>query len=328
MMLSTQRSKNYRLNIEGLKTHFYTRRGALRAVDGINIAVNRNEVVGIVGESGCGKTTIAFSIMRLVKKPGRIVDGRVFFEGTDLLQLTDKEMRRIRGQDISMIFQDPLTYLNPVLTVGDQIAETILLHQKVGKREAKEKVIEALNLVSIPSPDKLIKYYPHQLSGGMCQRVLISIALACKPSLLIADEPTTALDVTIQAQILDLMKKLQKELNLSIIIITHNLGIVADLCDRIIVMYAGKIVEKGDITMIFDRPAHPYTFGLIESVLTIAKEKQELKSIEGIVPDLVQPPKGCRFNTRCPKANDRCFKQEPPEIEIEKGHHVACWLYN
>ncbi|HUW47891.1 MAG TPA: ABC transporter ATP-binding protein [Patescibacteria group bacterium] len=316
------------LSIQELKTYFYTRQGAVRAVDGVNIQVDRNQAVGIVGESGCGKTTVAFSIMRLLKRPGRIVGGRILFKDTDLLQLTESEMRGIRGKDIAMVFQDPMTFLNPVLTIGDQIAETILLHQDVEKKEIENKVIEALQLVSIPSPERLIKSYPHQLSGGMCQRVLTSIALACKPSLLIADEPTTALDVTIQAQILELMRQLQRELGLSIVLITHNLGIVADVCDKIAVMYAGKVVEKGDLAMIFDKAAHPYTIGLLETVLTIDKVKEELKTIEGTVPDLIHPPKGCRFSARCRQSREICLRQEPAEVEIEKGHQVSCWLYN
>lgn len=329
MMPSIQKSKNSSvLSIQDLKTYFYTRYGAVRAVDGVDIQVDGNQVVGIVGESGCGKTTVAFSIMQLVKRPGRIVGGKILFRDRDLLQLTDAEMRKIRGKDIAMVFQDPMTFLNPVLTIGDQIAETILLHQNVEKREVENKVIEALQLVSIPSPARIQKYYPHQLSGGMCQRVLISIALACRPSLLIADEPTTALDVTIQAQILDLMRRLQRELSLSIMIITHNLGIVADICDRIVVMYAGKVVEKADIATIFDNPAHPYTIGLLESVLTIEKSKEKLKTIEGTVPDLIQPPKGCRFGPRCPKAKDICLREEPAEVEIGKSHRVSCWLFS
>ncbi len=328
MMPSIQKSKNSSmLSIQDLKTYFFTRQGAARAVDGVDIEVNRNEAVGIVGESGCGKTTVAFSIMRLVKRPGRIVGGRILFNDKDLVQLTDSEMRRIRGKDIAMIFQDPMTFLNPLLTIGDQIAETLQLHQDIDKENVKSKVVEALQLVSIPSPDKLQKYYPHQLSGGMCQRILISIALACKPSLLIADEPTTALDVTIQAQILDLMRKLRQELGLSMIIITHNLGIVADVCDRIVVMYAGKTVEKGDIATIFDSAAHPYTIGLLESVLTIEKAREELKTIPGVVPDLIRPPSGCRFSSRCGRSKNICFREEPPEVELRKGHKVSCWLF-
>lgn len=324
----TQKARNSRLDIEDLRTYFYTRRGAVKAVDGVNLQVDKNQVVGIVGESGCGKTTVALSIMRLISKPGRIVDGKIFFEGTNLLDLTDSELRRIRGKDIAMIFQDPMTFLNPVLTIGDQIAETILLHRNVKKAEAKRMVIEALDLVSIPSPTQIIRYYPHQLSGGMRQRVLTCIALACNPSLLIADEPTTALDVTIQAQILELMKELQKKLGLSIVLITHNLGIVADICSKIAVMYAGKIVEKGDITAIFDRSAHPYTTGLLNSILTIARTKEKLTTIEGTVPNLIHPPEGCRFNPRCPVARDVCSKQEPVEVEIRKGHYVCCWQYS
>lgn len=333
-----------RLDIRDLRTYFYTRRGVAKAVDGVDLQVGENEVVGMVGESGCGKTTVAFSIMKLIQKPGRIVGGEIRFRDVNLLNLTEVEMRQIRGKDIAMVFQDPMTFLNPVLTIGDQIAETILKHDyhqdlrqenrqsgddsSFRRGDIESRVVEALELVSMPSPRRLIKYYPHQLSGGMRQRVLISIALACNPSVLIADEPTTALDVTLQAQILDLMKELQRRLGLSILLITHNLGIVAEICDRVAVMYAGKVVEKGDVNDILDRPVHPYTVALLDSILTISKVKQELKSIDGNVPDLVNPPTGCRFSPRCPRVMDICHTHEPVEVGIEKNHQVSCWLYS
>lgn len=318
------------LEIRDLKTYFYTSRGAVRAVDGVDFEIRKGEAVGLVGESGCGKTMTAFSIMRLVPPPGQIVEGSIWFgEGTekrDLTKVPEKEMMEIRGGMISMVFQDPMTYLNPVMRVYDQIAEAIVLHQNVSKEEARRKAIEALERVRIPAPSVVARYYPHQLSGGMRQRALIAMAISCGPELLIADEPTTALDVTVQAQVLELIKQLKREMGMALMLITHDLGIVADICDRVCVMYAGEIVEEGDVLRIYREPKHPYTSGLLRSTLSIDEFKENLVTIEGVVPDLTDPPKGCRFHPRCPNAADRCRETEPPVIELTKGR-VSCWLY-
>jgi oligopeptide/dipeptide ABC transporter ATP-binding protein len=316
------------LEITDLKTHFFLRRGVLKAVDGISLSIGEKEIVGLVGESGCGKSQTALSIMRLIQSPpGRMVDGRILFRGDNLLDFSEKEMRNIRGKEISMIFQDPMTFLNPIKRVGDQIREAISLHQNVDKREAKKLVIEVLNDVKISSPSEVYDYYPHQLSGGMKQRVLISIALSCNPSLLLADEPTTNLDVTIQSQILELIKKLVKDRGISLLLITHDLGIVAEICDVIYVMYAGRIMEKSDVFTLFKSPRHPYTQGLLKSMVSINEYKKTLVSIEGTVPDLIHPPSGCRFHPRCPNAMDVCREEAPGSIELEEGHTVSCWKY-
>lgn len=302
----------------------------MKAVDKINLVAGeggRQEVVGLVGESGCGKTTTGFSVIRLISKPGRIVGGKVLLRGRDLLSLTDAEMRNMRGGQISMIFQDPTAYLNPVMKIGDQVVESILLHQDVSKREAQAKAIEALELTRIPSPEELFSYYPFQLSGGMKQRVVIATALSCNPSLLIADEPTSNLDTTVQAQIMNLFKKLMKEISLSVLLITHDLGIVAGICDRVYIMYAGKIVEHGDVYALFDRPKHPYVDGLLRCVLSIDEFREELIEIKGAVPDLINPPTGCRFYPRCSNRMKRCHQETPPPFEVERGHYVSCWLY-
>lgn len=315
------------MNIVGLKTYFYTSQGVVKAVDGVSFEIGKKKTVGLVGESGCGKTMTSLSIMKLVPRPGRIVDGKILFKDRNLLDLTDKEIMDIRGKEISMIFQDPMTYLNPTIKIGDQIAEAILRHQDTEKAEVRERVIEVLEKVIITNPDKTFDYYPHQLSGGMRQRVLIAMALSCNPSLLIADEPTTALDVTIQAQILDLMKKIREESERSILLITHDLAIVADICDKVCVMYAGKLVESADVFTLYGNPVHPYTKGLIRSVLTYTEYKEVLPAIEGTVPNPLNFPTGCRFHPRCSEAKPVCRQQEPPRVSIEPQHSVSCWLY-
>ncbi len=316
------------LTVRDLKMHFFTYDGVVKAVDGVNLEIGKGEVIGLVGESGCGKSMTAFSIVRLVPSPGRILGGEVVFRGKKLLELTEREMRNIRGKEISMIFQDPLTYLNPIMKIGDQIAENILLHQGFKKKEVNRKVIEALEMVRLPTPAKIAKYYPHQLSGGMRQRVMIAMAISCNPSLLIADEPTTFLDVTVQAQILNLIRDLTKKLRISLIMITHDLGIVAEICDRVYIMYAGKIVEQADVLSLYEDCKHPYTVGLLESALSIDEFKEKLESIKGTVPELINPPSGCRFHPRCEQRKAICSQKEPPLIEIDQMHTVSCWLYS
>lgn len=315
------------LSVQDLKTYFFTSMGIVRAVDGVSIAIKKREAVGLVGESGCGKTTIAYSILRLVPRPGKIVGGKILYGHKNLLELEEDAMRDIRGKEISMVFQDPATFLNPVMKVSYQIAESIKLHQMEKKGPAKRKAIEMLEAVGIPSASEVANYYPHQLSGGMKQRVIIAIALSCNPSLVIADEPTTSLDVTIQAQVLDLIKDLSKRHGTSLLLITHDLGIIADVCDKVYVMYAGKVVESGDVFAIYETHKHPYTTGLLESVLSIDEFKETLVTIDGMVPDLVNPPAGCRFHPRCHESKTICSRQEPPPVEIEPQHWVRCWLY-
>lgn len=315
------------LDIQELKTYFYTENGVVPSVDGVTFQIKKGETIGIVGESGSGKSVTSLSIMGLVGAPGKIAGGKILFEGNDLVKASKKEMRRIRGNEIAMIFQEPLTSLNPVFTVGFQVAEAIRLHQQVSKEEAKQKGIELLKKVGIPRPDKVYSSYPHSLSGGMRQRVMIAMALSCNPKLLIADEPTTALDVTIQAQILHLMRELIKENGTSIILITHDLGVVAEMVDRVIVMYAGQVVEQTDVFTLFKKPRHPYTLGLLKSTPKIHELKDELESIEGTVPNPSNMPKGCRFHPRCPYAMDKCVT-DAPELElINDGHQVRCWLH-
>lgn len=315
------------LEVKDLKTYFYTSDGVVPAVDGVTYHVDKGETLGIVGESGCGKSVTSLSVMRLIPNPpGKIVGGEILFEGADLLAKSEAEMRKIRGNLISMIFQEPMTSLNPVYTVGDQIAEAIELHQGLRKREAIEKATEMLKIVGIPLPERRVHEYPHQLSGGMRQRVMIAMALSCNPKLLIADEPTTALDVTIQAQILELMKRLKKELGMAIMLITHDLGVVAEMAQRVVVMYAGKIVEEADVNSIFRMPLHPYTEGLLKSIPSIAGQKGRLHVIEGVVPNPLHMPKGCRFNPRCPYAMDICKDNEPPIERVSPTRQVACWL--
>jgi oligopeptide transport system ATP-binding protein len=316
------------LKVENLTTQFFTYAGVVQAVRGISFDIFPGEAVGLVGESGCGKSVTGLSIMRLIPDPpGKIVAGAVYLDGKNLMELNEKEMRSIRGKEISMIFQDPMTSLNPVFTIGYQIAETLMLHQNMTKKQAEERAIELLEMVQIKSPERVINQYPHQLSGGMRQRVMAAIAIACEPKIIIADEPTTSLDVTIQAQILNLLADLKTELNSSIILITHNLAVVAGLCSRVIVMYAGIIVEEGTDTQIYGNPLHPYTWGLMKAVPKIhEEEKERLMTIPGLPPDLLSPPKGCPFALRCEYAMRICFEEKPPFFEPENGHKVACWL--
>ncbi len=320
------------LNIAGLKTYFYTDEGISKAVDGVDYYVSKGETLGVVGESGCGKSVTALSIMRLIPQPpGKIVGGEITFEGKSLLTLPKQQMRKIRGNKISMIFQEPMTSLNPVFTIGNQISEAVKLHQGLSKKDALDRSVEMLKLVGIPSPEQRVKEYPHQLSGGMRQRAMIAMALSCNPSLLIADEPTTALDVTIQAQILELMASLKEEFDTAIVLITHDLGVVAETVARVVVMYAGKIVEEADVYNIFENPLHPYTEGLLRSIPRIdlsATKKERLQEISGVVPMPSQLPPGCLFNPRCSKVMDIC-RNQLPELKPHKSqeHKVRCWLY-
>lgn len=319
------------LEIKNLKTYFYTYEGVAKAVDGVSYNLAKGEPLGVVGESGCGKSVTALSILRLIPvPPGKIVEGEILFKGKNLLGLTEDEMRKIRGNRISMIFQEPMTSLNPVFTIGNQIQETFQLHQGLSKKEALEKSIEMLRLVNIPTPERAVERYPHELSGGMRQRVMIAMALACSPEILIADEPTTALDVTIQAQILDLMNKLKEELGMAIILITHNLGVVAETAKRVIVMYAGKIVEEAETKTLFGNPRHPYTMGLLKSIPILGDKvrrgKIRLNEIPGVVPSLYELPLGCKFSTRCPSVMDICKEKEPELREVGKDHFSSCWL--
>jgi peptide/nickel transport system ATP-binding protein len=319
------------LQIKGLKTIFLTENGLLPAVDNISFTIKPGEILGLVGESGCGKSVTALSILRLISPPGKITEGEILFEGSDLLKLSEKEMQKIRGRKISMIFQEPMTSLNPVLSVGNQIGETLIIHKGYKKKEARLAAIDLLRAVKIPDAEKRVDQYPHQLSGGMRQRVMIAMAIACRPALLIADEPTTALDVTIQAQILDLLKSLRAEFGLSILLITHALGVVAEVADRVIVLYAGKIVEEAPVRELFENPQHPYTIGLLDSIpkLVLAGEKaKRLKTIEGAVPDLGHLPPGCSFYDRCKSRMDICKTTFPTEIWLNPEHRVACFLAN
>ena len=314
------------IQVTDLVTSFQTDEGYLRAVDGVSFEIELGKTLGIVGESGCGKSVTALSIMGLVPSPpGRVEEGQIVFEDTDLLKVDEKKMRSLRGNDIAMIFQEPMTSLNPVYRVGVQISEAVRLHQKVSKKEARDRAIELLGLVGIPAPEKRVDAYPHTLSGGMRQRAMIAMALACQPKLLIADEPTTALDVTIQAQILDLLKELQAKFQMSILLITHDLGVVAEFADDIAVMYAGKIVEYADTRDLFNQPRHPYTRGLLNSLPSMRgkTEGHRLATIAGIVPDLRDLPTGCRFQDRCDLVEERCHKSEP-ELEQGRAHRVAC----
>ncbi|MDO4321096.1 MAG: ABC transporter ATP-binding protein [Lachnospiraceae bacterium] len=317
------------LQVKNLKTYYYTEEGVVPAVDGLDFDVEKGETFAIVGESGCGKSVTSLSVLRLVPTPpGKIVGGEILYNGEDLLKKTEKEMRGIRGNEISMVFQEPMTSLNPVFTVGRQIGESFKFHQNMGKNEARQRSIEMLRLVGIPSAEKVVDDYPHQLSGGMRQRVMIAMALACNPRLLIADEPTTALDVTIQAQILHLLKELKEKTGTSIILITHDLGIVAQIAQRVMVMYSGQAVESCDVRTIYKNPLHPYTEGLLASVPKLTDEEiEELPSIPGMVPSPSDLPKGCRFAPRCCKAGKRCLEQRPELKEVEPGHKVRCFLY-
>jgi oligopeptide/dipeptide ABC transporter ATP-binding protein len=321
------------LRVEDLATHFFTRDGVVRAVDGVSFEVRRGEVLGLVGESGCGKSVTSLSIMGLIPHPGRVVRGRVIFDGVDLTRLDREEMARLRGERISMIFQQPTSSLNPVYRVGAQISEVFELHRKEMEEHVREeKAVEMLEKVGIPDPRKRAGAYPHELSGGMAQRVMIAMALALEPDLLIADEPTTALDVTIQAQILDLMRNLQHHYGTAVILITHDLGVVAEMADRVAVMYCGRIVEEADVRTIFKSPRHPYTRGLIGSIPVLGEVKERLEVIPGVVPNLVDLPPGCRFAGRCRARLEAgleiCLEEEPELLPVEEGHLVRCWLYH
>jgi peptide/nickel transport system ATP-binding protein len=316
------------LEINHLKTHFYTETGSVTAVNGVSFSVNKGEIVGVVGESGCGKSVMSQSILRLFDEKDVEYEGEVNYQGKNLLSLNKKQMNKVRGNEISMIFQDPLSTLNPVHTIGRQISESIILHQKVSKKVAAAQSVELLKLVGIPSPEKRTHEYPHNLSGGMRQRAMIAVALACRPRLLIADEPTTALDVTIQAQILDLMKDLNEKLDMGIIFITHDLGVVAELCSRVVVMYLGEIVEEASIEELFTRPMHPYTQGLIKSIPQLDGDRSApLHTIEGTVPPLTRVPEGCRFAARCPHADEQCVSSSPPIYDYTPSQKVKCWHF-
>jgi peptide/nickel transport system ATP-binding protein len=314
------------LKIEDLEVHYDARAGIVHAVDHVDLDVRRGETLGLVGESGCGKSTLGFSILRLVRPPGEIVGGQIRFDGEDLLQKTEREMNRIRGKRIAMIFQDPMTCLNPIQRIDDHYVETVRTHEKgVSAKEARQRAADLVDKLGIIA-DRLTDY-PHQLSGGMRQRVMIGLALALNSDLIIADEPTTSLDVIVEAQILELMKELKRDLNLTMILITHNMGIVAELADRIAVMYAGKLVEVAEAVSLYDSPLHPYTQGLLKSIPNISLETRELETMPGSPPDLIEPPAGCRFHPRCPHVMHKCSHIEPPMTEVENGHRAACWLY-
>jgi peptide/nickel transport system ATP-binding protein len=312
------------LEIENLKTYFYTWAGIVKAVDGISLQVKEGETLGLVGESGSGKTVTALSILRIVPAPGKIIDGRISYRGENLLEKKENEMQKIRGKEIAYIFQDPATSLNPVFSIADQLVEVIRRHQNVSKQEALEKAIELFRLVEIPDPEIKIWSYPHQLSGGMKQRMAVARALSCQPSLLLADEPTTNLDVTIQAQILELMKNLKEKLGMSMILITHDMGVVAGMADRITVLYAGRVCESASAKTIFYNPLHPYTMALLTAVPNLAMKRKKLTVIPGAIPNLIEPPSGCRFHPRCEYAESACVETVPPLVEIEPEHYVAC----
>ena len=315
------------LEVKDLKTYFFTRRGTVKAVDGVSFQLKKGETLGLVGESGCGKSVTCFSVIRLVDKPaGRTVGGQVIFNGEDLLTKSEKEIQQIRGKHISMILQDPMMSLNPLFTVGNQVAEPVKIHQKLDKRMVWEKVKEMLSLVNIPSPEVRMKEYPHQMSGGMRQRIVGAMALSCQPQLLIADEPTTALDVTIQAQFLRLLKDIQQQSNLSMIVVTHDFGIVARVCDRVAVMYAGKIVETAETRDLFNNPTHPYTIALMNSLPKMGAKVDRLYTIEGQPPELQNLPPGCNFAPRCPEAMEICRQEYPPQSMVTEEHYMNCWL--
>jgi peptide/nickel transport system ATP-binding protein len=319
------------LEISGLKTYFNTDDGVVRAVDGVDITIDRGETLGVVGESGCGKTVTAMTVLKLIQMPpGQIVAGSILWQGRDLVPLGTNEMRKIRSKEIAIIFQEPMTSLNPVYTVGDQIAEVIRQHENLNRRDAMDRAVEMLRLVNIPTPERRVRDYPHQFSGGMRQRVMIAMALSCNPKLLIADEPTTALDVTIQAQILDLLGEMKSRFGMAIMLITHAMGVVAETTQRVVVMYAGRVVEEASVERLFAQPLHPYTQGLIRSIPridTTAGKKQRLEAIAGLVPSLIDPPPGCRFAPRCKFAKQACTEAVPELRAVETDHKVACILY-
>jgi oligopeptide/dipeptide ABC transporter ATP-binding protein len=319
------------LEVENLKTYFFTHEGVVKAVDGVDFYVKVGEIFGLVGESGCGKSVTSLSNMRLVNRPGRVVEGKIKLQGRNLLELSEKEMKQLRGNRISMIFQQPLPSLDPVYKVGDQLVEAMLVHTKMDKKTAWNLAIEMLDLVGIPDPKRRAECYPFELSGGMAQRVMIAMALTCEPALLIADEPTTALDVTIQAQILELIGNLRQKLGMAVILITHDLGVVAETADRVAVMYAGRIVEEATVNELFDRPLHPYTSGLLASIPVLEQEKKRLNIIPGVVPDCINLPPGCKFASRCQARLENklsiCTEREPHLISIGDNHRVRCWLH-
>jgi peptide/nickel transport system ATP-binding protein/oligopeptide transport system ATP-binding protein len=317
--------KNPLLEIRSLSTHFFTEEGVVRAVENVSFEINPGEILSLVGESGCGKSVTGLSILRLIPSPpGRIVSGEILFDGINLVQLKEKEMEKIRGNDISMIFQEPMTSLNPVFTIGDQIMEAIIFHQRLGKAEARERAIEMLDRVRIQAPEMKVDAYPHQLSGGMRQRAMIAMALSCQPKLLIADEPTTALDVTIQSQVLNLLREIQREMGMSVMLITHDLGVVAEIADRVAIMYAGRIMEYGPIDAIFSQVRHPYTKGLLDSIPQLREKKQRLDAIPGQVPDPMNLPVGCKFHPRCYLMIEECKKAEPPLVQANRDHFSRC----
>jgi len=326
-----EQTQNVVLSVRGLKTYFYTEDGVVKAVDGVDLDVHYGEILGLVGESGCGKSVTSLSIMRLIGMPGKILEGEVTFEGQDLLSIEEAEMCRIRGGRISMIFQQPVSCLNPVFRAGDQVAEVLKVHYGMDDGVAQERVEELFRMVGIPDPERRVEAYPHELSGGMAQRVMIAMALACNPELLIADEPTTALDVTIQAQILELMMTLREKIETSIILITHNMGVIAEMADNVAVMYAGKIIEYSDVNTIFDNPLHPYTMGLLASIPVMGVVQDHLTTIPGTVPNLINLPPGCRFAPRCEARIEhqlaRCTVEEPELLPAAPRHTVRCWLY-
>jgi oligopeptide/dipeptide ABC transporter ATP-binding protein len=315
------------LDVRNLRTHFFSRAGTVRAVDGVSFSLDRGEILGLVGESGCGKSVSSLSVMRLVDRPGRIVSGEILFEGRDLLGLSKEEMRRLRGNRLAMIFQEPTSSMNPVFTTGSQITEAILVHERVSRTAARERVLRLMHLVGIPDPERRFRQFPHQFSGGMLQRMMVAMALACNPSVLIADEPVTALDVTIQAQILDLIKELRDRTGAAVLLITHDMGVVAETCDRVAVMYLGKIVEMAPLAPLFEAPKHPYTVGLFASIPRLEAPVEWLQPIPGTVPSPLDLPAGCFFRNRCPHAMPICATAEPAMLEIAPGHRVACYLY-
>ncbi len=315
------------LDVSHLYTSFFSDKGEIRAVEDVSFSIRPSQTLALVGESGCGKSVTALSIMQLLDYPGKVVSGKILFKGRDLLTLPNSEMRKVRGNEIGMVFQEPMTSLNPVFTIGDQIGEVLEIHTTLSKPEVRREVIRLLEQVHIPSAEKRVDQYPHEMSGGMKQRVMIAMALACKPDLLIADEPTTALDVTIQAQILELLKELQRELGMAILLITHNLGVVAQFAQDVIVMYASRIVERASVAQLYTHSAHPYTRALLRSLPKPGVREERLESIQGTVPSPLLYPKGCHFSTRCPEVLDCCADKEPPPIEIEPGHESVCWLH-
>ena len=315
------------LEVKNLRTSFPSEDGIVHAVDNVSFNVRKGEAVALVGESGCGKSVTAMSIMRLVAPPGRITSGQIRFKGKNLAEISERDMRNVRGNDIAMVFQEPMTSLNPVFKIGDQVAEAIRIHRKVGKKEARKQAGDMLELVAIPDPIKRLDDYPHQLSGGMRQRVMIAMALSCDPELLIADEPTTALDVTIQAQIMELLAGLQKKLGLAILLITHDLGVVAEFCERVIVMYTGRIVEEARVTDLFANPGHPYTRGLLKSLPGLTTGGNRLPTIAGMVPPITNLPQGCKFNPRCPDVMPICLGNEPARMIVGEGHDARCYLH-